>query len=130
MANTVSLKMPVKANLNQTSPTSKPSAKTPVVQRRKACRETEIGGIWIKEPMNGGEEYMTGDVIVNGVKVSFVGFRNNYKDNEKKPDWRLHSRDLLDIPASLSSNASVRSVTRESPLGDGEVVEQNPAFLS
>lgn len=127
-----SLKTPVNPTVNQQpAQTQKPTMKTPVVSRRKACRETEIGAIWIKEPQKGGEEYMTGEVEVNGVKVSFVGFINHYKDMPNKPDWRLHSRDLLDVPASLSSNQSTSGKLSETNTQtQSEEVEQNPAFLS
>jgi uncharacterized protein (DUF736 family) len=43
----------------------------------------KLGALWIKESARG--EYMTG--TIDGVKV--VVFRNNKKNSDKSPDWRV-----------------------------------------
>lgn len=125
---TQSIKTPIKANINKPQQT----VKTNILPRRKPSRETEIGAIWVKEPRdeNGNidpdrEIYMTGDVVVNGVKVSFLALRNNFKDTEKKPDWRLHSKELLNAPTTTTETNKVPATNQNT-----ELVEQNPAFLS
>ncbi|MGY3406078.1 hypothetical protein ACVWZV_002191 [Bradyrhizobium sp. GM5.1] len=45
----------------------------------------EIGALWIKNGPKG--QYMTGHVTVNGETVKLVCFTNNYKKEEKHPDW-------------------------------------------
>ena len=119
---TASLKTPVKANVNKQPQTStSPTIKTPVVKRQKVGRESEIGACWTKTPLNGGEEYMTGDITLNGVKTSIVMFRNGFKDTELKPDWRIYVRPPL---SNVITTQPIRQ-TQES-----ETVDQNPAFLS
>ena len=119
---TASLKTPVKANVNKQPQTStSPTIKTPVVKRQKVGKESEIGACWTKTPLNGGEEYMTGDITLNGVKTSIVMFRNRFKDTELKPDWRIYVR------PPLSNVVTTQPVNVPQ---DQEIVDQNPAFLS
>ena len=59
-------------------------------------RESEIGAQWEKETQD-GKEYMTGNINLNGEKVSLVLFRNRFKDDDLKPDFRIYKREPLPV---------------------------------
>lgn len=50
-------------------------------------REDSIGALWIKEGRNG--KYMSGVVEIDGVKANVVVFKNNYKTEDRHPDYRI-----------------------------------------
>ncbi len=75
---TLTVKTPVKLKVDET--------------KKKFGRESELGGIWVKESKSDGKEYMTGDVTINGQKTSLIIFRNNYKEQANHPDWRIYRR--------------------------------------
>lgn len=50
--------------------------------------QRKFGALWIKENDRG--EYMTGELIINGQKVSIICFKNTHKiENPKCPDWDI-----------------------------------------
>ena len=51
-------------------------------------KENEIGALWLNESKS-GSKYMSGVVEVNGVKQKIIVFKNNYKQEEKHPDYRI-----------------------------------------
>jgi uncharacterized protein (DUF736 family) len=110
---TTTVKTPIKTPTLKLA--TKPSIKTPL---KKLGKEKEIGATWTKQPKNGGEEYMTGDITVNGEKVSIILFRNNFKDQENKPDWRIYVRDPMEEkstkteqPEEVTQNADTSFLT-------------------
>jgi uncharacterized protein (DUF736 family) len=51
-------------------------------------REDELGALWLKEGKNG--TYMSGKLTTpGGEEVQVVVFKNNYKKEEKHPDYRI-----------------------------------------
>lgn len=50
--------------------------------------EKNIGALWLKTAKN-GSKYMSGVVEINGEKHSIVVFKNNYKEQDKHPDYRI-----------------------------------------
>jgi hypothetical protein len=46
----------------------------------------KCGALWIKEGKGG--EFMSGELIINGNKVSIVAFKRK-KLNDKEPDWDI-----------------------------------------
>jgi uncharacterized protein (DUF736 family) len=50
--------------------------------------EKSIGALWLNESKK-GNKYMSGNVEIQGVKHKIVVFKNNYKDDDKKPDYRI-----------------------------------------
>lgn len=66
--------------------------KTELIKEKKFGRDEEVGAIWVKESKTDGREYMTGDIIVNGKKLSIIIFRNGYKEQVNHPDWRIYRR--------------------------------------
>lgn len=89
---TASVKTPIKINVNQQI--QKPTIKTPIV-KRKLGKDKELGALWTWEPKNGGEEYMTGKITINGNETSIILYRNGYKDAENQPDWRIYLREPM-----------------------------------
>lgn len=114
---TASVKTPIKVNTNKTVQPSQPSIKTPL-KKMKISRESELGALWCKTPIKGGDEYMTGDILVNGVKTYIVVFRNKFKDDERKPDWRIY----LDTRQS--------SVNKSPEESQNQEAEQDASFLA
>lgn len=85
---TASVKTPLKVIVQNTQ-MEKPTIKTPIA-KQKLGRENERGCLWAKTPLNGGDEYMTGEFVHNGEKINIVVMRNNYKTHDKMPDWRIY----------------------------------------
>ena len=112
---TASVKTPLKVIVQNTQ-MEKPTIKTPIA-KRKISREDEIGACWGKQPLSGGEEYMTGNVTIGGIKTAIVMFRNGFKDSESKPDWRIYRRQEL-------QGGQVSAVSQS------ESSEQDPGMLS
>ncbi len=88
---------------------------------------TEIGALWYKESKDnedknqdeGKEDYFTGEVTVNGVEQKIIVFRNNFKDIDKKPDWRIYLREpmvnrVAEVKtAAMSLKTSVKAIETE-----------------
>lgn len=53
-------------------------------------QEGSIGALWARKSQNG--DYFTGNVEVDGKKVSIVAFYNKNKKEEKHPDYRIYVR--------------------------------------
>jgi len=51
-------------------------------------KEKDIGALWVKEGQHG--KYMSGSVEINGEKIRIVVFKNNYKQEDKYPDYRIY----------------------------------------
>lgn len=49
--------------------------------------EKSIGALWVKSSPKG--QYMTGNIEVNGEKISLVCFLNSNKKEAKHPDWNI-----------------------------------------
>ena len=49
----------------------------------KAC-----GALWKNESKN-GMTYLSGNIEIDGVKHRIVVFKNTFKDDAKKPDYRI-----------------------------------------
>lgn len=47
-----------------------------------------IGALWVKKSKK-GQDFFSGNVEVNGIKVDIVVFRNNKDGNEKRPDYQI-----------------------------------------
>lgn len=50
-------------------------------------REEELGALWKKTNERG--EYFTGSLTVDGQKIDVVVFPNNFKKQERHPDFRI-----------------------------------------
>lgn len=51
-------------------------------------QSNSIGAIWVGTT-KGGVEKLTIQVEINGETHRFTAFRNNYKSEDKHPDWRI-----------------------------------------
>ena len=50
--------------------------------------DDSIGALWLKEGKKG--EYFTGNVVIDGEKHSIVIFKNDYKKEDKHPDYKIY----------------------------------------
>ena len=70
--------------------------------------EDELGALWLKDGKNG--KYMSGKLTTpGGEEVQIVVFRNNYKKEEKHPDYRI----LKSKPKEGSSEQAVKEVFQD-----------------
>lgn len=54
-----------------------------------ASQEDKIGALWIKQS-RGGAEFMSGEVVIDGVRQRITVFRNGYKtDENRQPDYHV-----------------------------------------
>ena len=51
-------------------------------------KENDIGALWLKESKS-GNKFMGGVIEVNGEKINIVVFKNNYKEKENHPDYKI-----------------------------------------
>ena len=84
---------------------SKSALATPIAPK-KLGKDSEVGALWTKSSQR-GEEYMTGDITVNGAKTQIIVFRNGFKEHDKMPDFRIYFRE----PLETSSNTTDESVS-------------------
>ena len=52
-------------------------------------KKESIGAFWINESQS-GKKYLSGSVTVNGVTQKVVVFKNDYKQEDKHPDYRVY----------------------------------------
>lgn len=50
-------------------------------------KENNIGALWVKQGQKG--QYMSGYVEINGVQIRLICFTNQYKKEDKHPDWNI-----------------------------------------
>ena len=66
-------------------------------------KSRELGALWARKGKN--QNYFSGYVTVGDLgfekRIKIVGFKNNFKDNENQPDFRLYQSEA---EASESSN--------------------------
>lgn len=55
-------------------------------------KKQSIGALWLRDSQN-GTKYMSGVIEIDGVKHSVVVFKNNYKQEDKHPDYRVYLSD-------------------------------------
>tara|TARA_Y100000592_G_scaffold18799_1_gene28742 strand:- start:2116 stop:2385 length:270 start_codon:yes stop_codon:yes gene_type:complete len=68
-------------------------------------KSRELGALWARKGKN--QNYFSGYVTVGDLgfekRIKIVGFKNNFKDNENQPDFRLYQSEA-EAEASESSN--------------------------
>ncbi len=52
-----------------------------------AKNDDELGALWIRNSAKG--QYMTGNIIIDGVAHPIVCFTNQHKKSATQPDWRI-----------------------------------------
>lgn len=52
-------------------------------------KQKDIGALWLNESKS-GTKYMSGSIEIDGVKHKIVVFKNNYKEQEKHPDYKIY----------------------------------------
>jgi uncharacterized protein (DUF736 family) len=53
-------------------------------------RESELGGLWLKESQK-GDKFMSGKLTIDGQPVEVVVFKNKHKQpGERSPDYRVY----------------------------------------
>ena len=53
-------------------------------------KDDSIGALWERTGPHG--KYLSGEVEVEGKKIPIIAFPNEYKKEEKHPDWRIKVR--------------------------------------
>lgn len=48
-----------------------------------------IGALWMNESKD-GKKYMSGSVTIGGATHKIVVFKNNYKEEDKHPDYKIY----------------------------------------
>ena len=76
-------------------------------------KQKDIGCLWLNESKN-GNKYMAGNVEIDGVKHKIVVFKNTYKDDEKKPDYRIYLSQPMG--ARQESNAPAETFEDDVPF--------------
>ena len=53
-------------------------------------KKESIGALWLNESKT-GKKYMSGLIEVGGVKQKIVVFKNDYKQEDRHPDYRIYA---------------------------------------
>lgn len=90
-------------------------------------RSKELGALWARRGKN--QNYFSGYVTIGELgfekKVKIVGFKNNFKDNEKQPDFRLYvSEEQSDSEEPEVKNAQVSETSSEPTASNVEGEDQ------
>lgn len=51
--------------------------------------DKSIGALWLNES-KAGKKYMSGSIEIDGVKHKVVVFKNDYKEEDKHPDYKVY----------------------------------------
>ena len=95
--------------------------KTPTV-KQKLGRDSERGALWTRESKT-GEEYMTGEVTVDGKKIEIVVYRNGYKEEDRHPDFRIYERQPMESQVAEVKKAATSLKT---PLNTSRKEQTTP----
>jgi hypothetical protein len=49
--------------------------------------DDSIGALW--EKSKGDNDYFTGAIEVDGIKINIVVFKNKFKNNDRQPSWKI-----------------------------------------
>ena len=52
-------------------------------------KQKDAGALWLNVSKT-GTKHMSGSVEIDGVKTKIVVFKNNYKEEEKHPDYKIY----------------------------------------
>ena len=52
-------------------------------------KKKDIGAMWLHTAQS-GTKYLSGVIEIDGVKHQIVMFKNNYKEQEKHPDYKIY----------------------------------------
>ena len=55
---------------------------------------TKIGALWIGG--NGSKKWMSGNVEIDGKKTSIIVFKNDYKKEDKHPDYNIFLKEIME----------------------------------
>lgn len=62
-------------------------------------KENELGALWVKDGKNG--KYFSGKITVDNQDIGIVIFKNDYKEKENQPDYKiLRKRPRPDVQES------------------------------
>lgn len=50
--------------------------------------DDSIGALWTKTGRK--EDFLSGLITINGEKIGIVVFKNNFKQTDKQPDWKIY----------------------------------------
>lgn len=60
----------------------------PKKQEKTEVKNESIGALWIGEGKTG--KFMSGEIELDGKKTRIIVFKNNYKKEDKHPDYRIY----------------------------------------
>ncbi len=76
-------------------------------------KNESIGALWINEGQKG--EFLAGKITIDGVTTSIVVFKNNYKNADSHPDYRifLSNKQEKKIPQQTKDEEELKSTLKE-----------------
>lgn len=54
-------------------------------------KRNSIGAMWKKDGKNG--PFLTGSLEIDGKKISFIAFKNSYKEKDNHPDFKIYEQE-------------------------------------
>lgn len=104
---------------------------TSTIKTSFAPKKPKIGALWARESKTNGEEYFSGEITVNDKKISFVAYRNDYKEQENHPDFKIYERPQIENQvAEVKKTAATLKTSLKTPHENTtEIQVEYPAGL-
>ena len=72
-----------------------------------------IGALWVNESKN-NKKYMAGQIEIDGKTTKIIVFKNNYKETDNQPDYRIFEQTPKGESNSQSSQESTSNEQQDS----------------
>ena len=82
-------------------------------QRRTSMEK--LGALWLRESKK-GTKYMAGVVEIDGQKTDVLIFKNNYKEEDKHPDYLIYLKEEEQQKKSVLVEVSKKNPESEVPF--------------
>ena len=54
-------------------------------------KQQSLGALWVSATKD-GKKYLSGEIAIDGQKTKIVVFKNNYKEEDKHPDYKIFQK--------------------------------------
>jgi uncharacterized protein (DUF736 family) len=59
------------------------------MENTKTNKRPKVGAVWVRKSQKDGSDYLSIQLELDGKKIDFRGWKNDYKTEDKHPDYNL-----------------------------------------